>query len=76
MLFNLLSKIGKTCCVYRKTRKFYGNQFDKNKSSAEQKILEDESGMQSTVASADITDVVDSLSNRSGSSASAKKINI
>ena len=62
--------------AYRKRRKFYGNQFDKNKILSKETILKDESSIQSTVSSADVTNVVDSLSDVVGPSASAKKIKI
>ena len=50
--------MGKTRSVYQKKRKFYGNQFHRNKSLSEEAILEDESCMQSTVSSADVIDEV------------------
>ena len=74
--FNLLSKIGIKRFVYRKRRKFYGSQFDKNKSLSKKRFLEDESSIQSTVSSADVTNVLDSLSDIVGPSVSAKKIKI
>ena len=74
--FNLLSKIGKKRSVYRKRRKFYGSQFYKNKSLSKERFLEDESSIRSTVSSADVTNVVDSLSDVVGSSASAKKLKL
>ena len=74
--FNLLSKIGKKRPVYRKRRKFYGSQFDMNKSLSKERFLEDEFSIQSTMSSADVTNVVDSLSDVVGPSASAKKIKI
>ena len=74
--FNLLSKIGKKRFVYRKRRKFYSSQFDKNKSLSKERFLGDESSIQSTVSSADVTNVVDSLSDVVGPSVSTKKIKI
>ena len=47
-----------------------------NKSLSRERFLEDESSIQSTMSSADVTDVVDSLSDVVGPSASAKKIKI
>ena len=43
-----------------------------NKSLSRERFLEDESSIQSTMSSADVTDVVDSLSDVVGPSASAK----
>ena len=68
--------MGKTRSGYRKQRKFYGNQFHRNKSLSEEAVLEDESCMQSTVSSADIIDEVVRLSDAAGPPVSAKKIKL